>query len=217
MTLRLTCLRRLMRQSVCGVLTLGMLSGASATLAASGDQTRWVSDHLSTYVRSGPTDGHRIVGTLKSGQAVQLLGTQNDYSQIRSDKGDVVWIRSNELQNQAGPIERVPALQQQVDKLTEQLAHADQNWQARIAGLKETSDARKVRIDELEASRRSLDEQLTRAQSDMRTAQSQLGNERQATLMRFFAYGGAVAGGGVLLGLILPHFARSRKRRNQLL
>ncbi len=24
---------------------------------------RWVSDSLSTYVRSGPTDGHRIVGT----------------------------------------------------------------------------------------------------------------------------------------------------------
>lgn len=217
MTQRLTCWRRTMRRTMKGVLALGLLSGSASLMAAPENQTRWVSDHLNTFVRSGPTDGHRIVGTLKGGQVVQLLDTQNDYSQVRSEKGDAVWIKTSELQLQAGPVERAATLQQQVDRLTDQLAHADQNWQSRIAGMQETLEARKARIDELEASRRSLDDQLTRAQSDMRTAQAQLGSERHTVLLRYFAYGGAVAAGGVLMGLILPNLSRGRKRRGQLL
>lgn len=197
--------------AVCGVLS------AMATPALA-DQTRWVSDHLATYVRSGPTDNHRIVGTMKSGQAVQVLTTQGDYAQVRGEKGDAVWIRSTDLQPQPGPVEYVPQLQKQVADLKGRIDNADRDFQQRTTGMRELLDARKTQIDELESTRQKLNQQLTQAQADLRATQAQLGSERQQVLMRYFAYGGAVAGSGVLFGLIMPHlFARSRKRNRQLI
>ncbi|NYS42221.1 SH3 domain-containing protein, partial [Pseudomonas syringae pv. actinidiae] len=62
--------------------------GACQRAGAGND--RWVSDSLTTYVRSGPTDGHRIVGTLKSGQKLELLTTSGNFSQVRGEGGATV-------------------------------------------------------------------------------------------------------------------------------
>src|SRR5690606_26084578 len=96
--------------------------------AVSHAEDRWVSDSLSTYVRSGPTDGYRIVGALKSGEKVTLLRTQGDYSQVRSANGDSVWIANKDLQDVPGQAERLPQLQQQVAELSEQLKTIDDSW-----------------------------------------------------------------------------------------
>ena len=82
--------------------------------AASAEEARWVSDDLTTYVRSGPTDGYRIVGTLRSGQKVTLLRSQGDYSLVRGESGDSVWIPTRDLQSEPGQAERLPQLQQKV-------------------------------------------------------------------------------------------------------
>lgn len=199
-----------------GLALCGFMGATAAPALA--DQTRWVSDHLATYVRSGPTDNHRIVGTMKSGQAVQVLTTQGDYAQVRSEKNDAVWIRTTDLQLQPGPAEYVPQLQKQVAELKGRIDNADRDFQQRTTGMRELLDARKTQIDELESTRQKLNLQLTQAQADLRATQAQLGSERQQVLMRYFAYGGAVAGSGVLFGLIMPHlFTRSRKRNRQLI
>ncbi len=102
------------RRTLGGLGLLGALLMAPATYAQqAGSSDRWVSDNLQTYVRSGPSDGYRIVGALKSGQKVQLLQTQGDYSEVRGEGGDRVWILSSDLQSQPGQAERVPALEQQ--------------------------------------------------------------------------------------------------------
>ncbi len=65
---------------VIGACLLGGLlaAGAPAQAEEATGNARWVSDSLTTFVRSGPTDGYRIVGTLTSGQKVELLGTQGN-------------------------------------------------------------------------------------------------------------------------------------------
>ena len=175
---------------------------------------RWVSDSLSTYVRSGPTDGHRIVGTLKSGQQLTLLGTQGNYSQVRGQNGDVVWILSNDLQAVPGQNERLPQLDAQVVELTGQLKTIDDSWKSRVQGMQETLDSRKSLIDELQTARSALDIELSRANSELRELQAQLGEENQQVLMRYMAYGGGIAGAGLLAGLILPTMLRVRRKRN---
>ncbi|RMS22289.1 SH3 type 3 domain-containing protein, partial [Pseudomonas coronafaciens pv. garcae] len=83
------------------------LFGAVLTLIVPGNaqaagNERWVSDSLTTYVRSGPTDDHRIVGTLKSGQKVELLSNSGKFSQVRGEGGSTVWIPSSDLQEVPG-------------------------------------------------------------------------------------------------------------------
>lgn len=193
----------------------GLLAAALPAQAEEAPgNSRWVNDSLTTYVRSGPTDGYRIVGTLTSGQKVELLKTQDDYSQVRSDNGSTVWLPSRDLQDKPGQAERLPQLEQKVAELTSQLAGIDDTWKTRVQGMQETLDARKKLIDELQAARTSLDSELSQARSDLRTVQAQLGDENKQVLMRYMTYGGSIAGAGLLAGLILPTLLRVRRKRN---
>ena len=199
----------------------GGLIGAVLALAApvhaeeAASDARWVSDSLSTYVRSGPTDGHRIVGTLKSGQKVTLIGTQGNYSQVRGQSGDVVWINSSDLQTVPGQFERLPQLDAQVAQLSDQLKNIDDTWKNRVQGMQETLDSRKSLITELETRNKDLSEQLDQAQSNLRDTQARLGDENKQVMMRYMVYGGSIAGAGLLAGLILPALTRGRKRNDR--
>ena len=176
---------------------------------------RWVSDSLTTYVRSGPTDGYRIVGTLKSGQKVELLSTQGTYSQVKGESGDTVWLPSSDLQEVPGQAERLPQLTEQNAQLSQQLKSIDDTWKTRTQGMQETLDSRKALVDELQARNKQLSDELADAQSDLRTAQAKLGDEKNQVLMGYMIYGGGIAGAGLLAGLILPMMTRGRKRNDR--
>ncbi|MBM7060315.1 SH3 domain-containing protein [Pseudomonas sp. UL073] len=190
---------------------------ASAALAQAEEpasNARWVSDSLNTYVRSGPTDGYRIVGTLSSGQKVELLRTQEDYSQVRAENGNAVWIPSRDLQAVPGQTERLPQLEQKVAELSAELDGINDSWKTRVQGMQETLDARKTLIDELQAARGALDSELSQARAELREVQAQLGDENKQVLMRYMVYGGSIAGAGLFAGLILPALLRVRRKRN---
>lgn len=198
----------------------GLLASALALVTPAHAETpasdaRWVSDSLSTYVRSGPTDGHRIVGTLKSGQPLTLIGTQGNYSQVRGQNGDVVWILSSDLQSVPGQNERLPELDAKVAELTGQLKTIDDSWKNRVQGMQETLDSRKQLVDELQARNKDLNEQLDQSQSNLRGAQARLGDENKQVMMRYMVYGGSIAGAGLLVGLILPALTRGRKKSDR--
>lgn len=192
-----------------------LVLGSPVQAEEASSNQRWVSDSLTTYVRSGPTDGYRIVGTLKSGQKVQLLSSQGDYSQVRGESGDTVWLPSNNLQEVPGQAERLPELTEQVTELRTQLDTIDTSWKTRVQGMQETLDTRKALIDELDARAKALNSQLTDAQADLRSAQAKLGDENKQVMMRYMVYGGSIAGAGLLAGLILPALTRGRKRNDR--
>ncbi|BAN49642.1 TIGR04211 family SH3 domain-containing protein [Metapseudomonas resinovorans] len=191
-----------------------LLAGAPAQAEEAASNARWVSDNLTTYVRSGPTDGYRIVGTLNSGQKVELLSTRGDYSQVRGENGNTVWIPSRDLQEVPGQAERLPQLEQQVAQLSAELKGIDDTWKTRVQGMQETLDARKKLIDELQAARSNLDGELNQARAELRETQAQLGDENKQVLMRYMVYGGSIAGAGLLAGLILPTLLRVKRKRN---
>ncbi len=198
-----------------GLCLAASLASLAGTAVAQEGTARWVSDSLTTYVRSGPTDGYRIVGTLKSGQKVELISTQGDYSQVRGEGGSTVWIPNADLQAKPGQAERLPQLEQQVAELSGQLKTIDDSWKNRVQGMQETLDSRKKQIDELESRRKDLDAQLTQAQSELRSTQAKLGNENKQALMQYMVYGGSIAGAGLLAGLILPSMTRGRKKNDR--
>lgn len=191
-----------------------LLTSVTAHAEDTNRAVRWVSDSLNTYVRSGPTDGYRIVGTLSSGQKVTLLRSDGDYSQVRGDSGNAVWIASRDLQDVPGQAERLPQLEQKVAELSAELDGINDTWNTRVQGMQETLDSRKTLIDELQSARTTLDSQLSQANADVRELQAQLGEENQQVLMRYMVYGGAIAGAGLASGLILPTLLRVRRKRN---
>ncbi|MDP3848854.1 MAG: TIGR04211 family SH3 domain-containing protein [Pseudomonas sp.] len=191
-----------------------LLASVTAQADETASTTRWVSDSLNTQVRSGPTDGYRIVGTLISGQKVTLLRTDGDYSQVRGESGNAVWIANRDLQEVPGQTERMPQLEQKVAELGAELNGINDTWNTRVQGMQETLESRKTLIDELQTARTALDSELTQANSELRELQSQLGEENQHVLMRYMTYGAVIAGAGLAAGLILPTMLRVRRKRN---
>jgi SH3 domain protein len=209
------CVSPLQSRALGACLLGGLLTaGAPVQAEEAAGNARWVSDSLTTYVRSGPTDGYRIVGTLSSGQKVELLSTQGDYSQVRGENGNSVWIPSRDLQEVPGQAERLPQLEQKVAELSAELEGIDGTWKTRVQGMQETLDSRKKLVDELQAARTALDSELSQARAELRDVQAQLGEENQQVLMRYMVYGGSIAGAGLLAGLILPTMLRVRRKRN---
>ncbi|MCH4565225.1 MULTISPECIES: TIGR04211 family SH3 domain-containing protein [Halomonas] len=179
------------------------------------DGTRWVSDSLTTYVRSGPTDGYRIIGTLTAGEPVTVLETSGDYTRVRNSDDNTVWVLSSELQEVPSAQVRLPELETRVAELTDELDGINGEWENRVASMTEALAASEQRIDELESRNRELDAEAEQSRSTIRRLQARLDTQEEDLLLRYFMYGGGVAGGGLLVGLIVPHLPRRRKKRDR--
>lgn len=193
-----------------GALTLALALPLQAQ-QDSADKS-WVSDDITTFVRSGPTDGYRIVGRLAAGAPVTVLDTSGDYTQVRSEGGDEVWVPSSDLQQTPSAQARVPELEARVETLTSELAGINSTWDGRLGSLNETLEIREKRIAQLEKQNNELATEADAAQARVRQLEAHLNTEEKDLLMRYFIYGGGVAGAGLLLGLIVPHLPRRRRR-----
>nr|WP_240470525.1 TIGR04211 family SH3 domain-containing protein [Halomonas halocynthiae] len=172
----------------------------------------WVSDEITTFVRSGPTDGYRIVGRLEAGAPVTVLEVSGDYTHVRSESGDEVWVPSSDIQQTPSAQARVPELEARVDTLTSELAGINSTWDGRLGSLNETLEIREKRIAQLETQNNALATEAEAAQARVRQLEAHLNTEENDLLMRYFMYGGGVAGAGLVLGLIVPHLPRRRRR-----
>ncbi len=193
----------------------GLMIGLGSSHAMAQSNEAWVSEELTTYVRSGPTDGYRIVGTLNAGEQVAVLDTSGKYTRVQSQSGDTVWILSDELQDMPSASEKLPRLESQVTELTGKLDNINDTWEERVASMKQRLDTRAKRIKELEARNESLSGDSEAQREKVRELNARLDTQEEDLLMRYFMYGGGVAGAGLLVGLIVPHLPRRRKKRDR--
>ncbi len=200
------------------ILTVGVALATLPTLLPAQqapDGAAWVSDELTTYVRSGPTDGYRIIGTLTAGEPVTVLETSGDYSRVEDADGDVVWVLTRELQEDPSAQEQLPLLEARVEALTEELSGINATWEKRTASMTETLELREQRIAELESRNAALARETDQSRATIRELQARLDTQEEDLLMRYFMYGGGVAGAGLLVGLIVPHLPRRRRKRDR--
>ena len=99
------------------------LLALSATAVSHAEETRYVSDELNTWVRSGPGDHYRLVGTVNAGEEVTLLQTDanTNYAQVKDSSGRTAWIPLKQLSTEPSLRSRVPDLENQVKTLTDKL------------------------------------------------------------------------------------------------
>ena len=61
----------------------------------------YVKDQLFAPMRSGPSNGHRVIHAgIPSGSALQKLDSQGDYTQVKTDSGKTGWLRTDYLSPQ---------------------------------------------------------------------------------------------------------------------
>nr|WP_251058249.1 TIGR04211 family SH3 domain-containing protein [Vibrio cincinnatiensis] len=183
---------------------------AAPTLA----QDRYIADKLFTYMHSGPSNQFRIIGSIDAGEKVKLLSTnkENGYSQIVDSRGRNGWVESRFVTRDISMAVRLPLLEKELKEVKSQLANARQNADSEKAGLVDSLEIRNKQIADLEKSYGDISQQLTASQTEIRELRAKLDTQKEDLLLKYFMYGGGVAGGGLLFGLVLPHIVPRRKR-----
>ncbi|WP_428773013.1 TIGR04211 family SH3 domain-containing protein [Vibrio sp.] len=197
-----------MKKLICMVLVT--LVAAPAALA----QDRYIADKLFTYMHSGPSNQYRIIGSVDAGDKVKLLSSNKDsgYSEVVDSKGRKGWVESRFVTREESMAVRLPKLEAELKDVKEKLANARANADSEKAGLVESLDVRNQQIADLEQNYGEISQQLTSSQEEVRKLRAKLDTQKEDLLLKYFMYGGGVAGGGLLLGLLLPHILPRRKR-----
>ena len=215
-------------------LPLLVAAALSAPLAALAE-TQYVTDQLDVTLRAGESTRYKIIRMLKSGTPLEVLGVNKatKYARVRTEDGTTGFVLLEQLQEEPAARdqlvslkERLAELEQNPDTLTAQLsrlqaAHTD--LEQRYAELERVKQQREQELATIKhASANVLDitndrerlrlqvAELTRERADLEQANRELTNQ---TTQRWFLIGAGVLGGGILLGLILPHL-RLRRRRS---
>ncbi|MEL7292133.1 MAG: TIGR04211 family SH3 domain-containing protein [Pseudomonadota bacterium] len=197
-----------MKKLVCLVL-VSMLA-----VPAAFAQNRYISDKLFTYMHSGPSNQFRIIGSVDAGDKVKVLSTNKDtgYTQVQDEKGRTGWVESRFVTNQESMALRLPRLEKELAEVKEKLANSRSNADQEKAGLIDSLETRNRQISELEQGYGEMSQQLAASQEEVRKLRAKLDTQKDDLLLKYFMYGGGVAGIGLLLGLILPHIIPRRKR-----
>jgi SH3 domain protein len=202
--------------------------------AASAADTRYITDISRFTVRAAQESNSAAVASLASGQAVELLSSDaaSGLAQVRLPDGKTGYIQTRFLIDKPAARERVAELEKKLAELT-----ADPKSGAGL--LKRVQEERDGLKHALEEAQRNLSnattalDHLRQASADpvavakerdalrvqaasLQKETEQLKRETQQMSSdenrKWFMIGGAVAIGGVLLGLILPYL-RLRQRR----
>ncbi|WP_320034151.1 TIGR04211 family SH3 domain-containing protein [Halarcobacter sp.] len=164
----------------------------------------YVSDELFTYTHSGPGTKYKIIGIVNAGEKIKIISTNEKagYTQIVDSKDRKVWINSKYVSNQ-------PGLKKQLEKLKNSYSKLDKNQITLEKELATNID----QVKELKKINSSLSKELKQVQEKNEKLNERLDKEQNELLMRWFTYGGIVAGAGLILGLILPYLIPNRKQK----
>lgn len=200
--------------------------------SAVAQSTAYITDDLQVDVRRGQSLQHRILTFLSSGTPVTVLDEDGDYTLIRTSGGTEGWVLSRYLMDRphareqlANARERVQSLVAERDRLAATLEAAREQG----AGESERADELASRVSELEAELVKLrevaaepletareNEELRQSLSQEQQRVSDLLDEnrvlRSDERLNWFLYGGGVAIGSLILGILLT---RVRLRRRQ--
>lgn len=213
-----------MRSIIRAIVVACALATAFTVLAA---PTRYVSDELIINFRSGAGNQYRIVDRLKTGTPVEVLATQDEWTQVRLRDGQTGWVRTQYLQDQPAAADRLAAVQKQL----EQAQQRNSELKDTLASVRSDLDTAQARVRELTGTKDELSQKLDAARNglelsnenkrlkkqviDLQRQVDDLNNETQRLSDRnrqdWFLVGAGVIVAGMLLGIILTRI-RWRRR-----
>jgi SH3 domain protein len=208
-----------------------LLIAASLFSPALRAETAWISDEFTVPLRSGPSNDHRILHRgLPSGTQLDVLGTESDYTHVRTPTGLEGWISSQYLVKE--PVARIQlvAANNRIQALDRQLAQRGETLTELRSTSNEatsTNDRLSAQVTQLEAELAELkqvsagameeharNQELTNLNARLRAEVDDLTEQSQRlennTEQRWLLIGGGLVLGGLVAGVAI----KARPRRS---
>ncbi|MBR9827348.1 MAG: TIGR04211 family SH3 domain-containing protein [Oceanospirillales bacterium] len=168
-------------------------------------ETGHIADDVYVFFHGGPSNEYRITGRVNSGERIEILGrnSQTEYVQIKTESGRVGWVPGQFVGTGDSKLIELPKLESALE-------------QSRLTISEQADTIEKLNssLSQLQRESGTYTDQIRSLNTEIRDLQSQISNMDQSNLMRWLTYGGLIAFGGVVLGLIVPYLPRKRKRQD---
>ncbi|WP_409522628.1 TIGR04211 family SH3 domain-containing protein [Nitrincola sp. MINF-07-Sa-05] len=165
-----------------------------------------IADDVYVFTHGGPSNEYRINGRVNSGEAITILerNSNTKYVHVRTEAGRTGWLPSEFVETGLSILHRLPQMETDLkasQALVETQAHEIASLQEQLEQFTSESQQYEMGVQQLQAQIRSLENDIEHMD--------------QSNLIRWLTHGGLVALGGVILGLIIPHLPKRRKRREE--
>jgi SH3 domain protein len=197
-------------------------------------KTSYVSDELKVPMRSGASNGHRIIKFLMSGTALTVLGASDDnaFVEVEIPGGKTGWVAAGDLMDIPSGRDRLVSVNKKLNKVRQDnksLKKSIADLKSEIRQLKNEKGALKNERINLSNSLEDLkitaanplalskkNKQLRKERDKAREQASMLDKDNQQlrsnVAQEWFMIGGAVSLGSLIVGLILTRINWRRKR-----
>ncbi len=197
-------------------------------------KTSYVSDELKIPLRSGASNGHRIVKFLKSGTPLTVLGASedNNFIEVEVAGGKTGWVEASSVMDVPSGRDRLVSVNKKLTKIRQE----NKELKGSIAGLK--SEIRKLKNEKgtlknertnlsnslndlkitaanplaLSKKNKQLKKELNKIESTAEMLDKENQQLRSNVAQEWFIIGGAVSMGSLIVGLILTRINWRRKR-----
>ena len=174
-------------------------------LATSAKAANYISDDVFTFYHGGPSTDYRITGRIRSGTPITVLSRneKTNFIRIKTPTGKVGWISADKVSTGTSMVERFP-------KLEEQLKQNDNNLDSQVQEI----SALKQQNHTLAGENQGNASKVSALEEQIVSLNRTINGMDESNLMRWFTYGGLVAFGGLILGLMIPYLPKRRKRHD---
>ena len=199
-------------------------------------KTAYISDEVKVAMRSGASNGHRILKFLRSGTAFTVLGTSDDekFIEIELSDGKTGWVATENVMDIPSARERLVSANNKLSQVRQE----NKDLKSTIAKLRAEGKQLKSEVNTLQNERTRLSNSLddlkitaanplalskknTQLKNDLSKAEATVAkldkdNQqlRSNVAQEWFMIGGAVSLGSLIVGLILTRINWKRKRES---
>ena len=209
-----------------------ILLGAAVSFPAQA-KTSYVSDELKVPLRSGASNGHRIVKFLKSGTALTVLGASDDNEFLEVKAADKTgWIAISDVMDVPSGRDRLVSMAEKLSKSREmrkELKATVAELKSKIRSLKKekggllsertnlSNSLEDLKITasnplSLAKKNKQLKKDLNKAEANTAMLEKDNQQLRSNVMQEWFMIGGVVAIGSLILGILLTRINWRRKR-----
>lgn len=193
----------------------------------------YVSEIVNITLRTGKGTDHKIIEMIRSGQNVEVLDSDVDWTKVRTASGNEGWVLTRLLTDETPKAIQLAALRKEYDEMVARVKdplEAIQTLESENARLKQQIAETEETLQVLNASMVDLRKKtalLSQMEHDYQNAQTGLAEMKQdrdqmeealARLQRQHIFRWFLAGAGVLLtGFVIGIWSRPKRRRSSLL
>lgn len=175
---------------------------------------KYVTDDIDIYVRRGPGANYGFSGAVKTGQKVTSLEKSDDgkYTRVQISNGKIAWIETSKLNDEPSYRERLPELEAKLAEYQDKVNNIDEHQRIIVNEYEQKLQSAEKLIETLQNKNTDLEKQVKQQKTQIDSMLNQVDDKRLDLILTWFTYGGLVAGGGLVLGLILPMIMPRRKK-----